>query len=331
MRKELLWAGIVGITFGLVIGFGVWRVQSKVTTENPVPTPTPVSEVGQFKIAINKPDNFGIITESPWAVSGITKGGNWVVVSTNEGDFLTQSTGDGTFSVDSEFQSGMNFLKAMTVSSRGEVASQKIIAVYSSSFQTSAASSATPEADMAKVVAQKLAIAQNPPKSYIGTVTDIIDSTIQIKSLDSQIQQIETDKNSVTVVNTKGTSNKSVKLTDIAIGDFIIAMGYVDGQDVLDVQRILIADSLSANDITLTLGTVKSVTSKSITVTPKVGGDAITFTPDKNTSLTSYTNGKTKSIKLASFSASDSVIIVSDVTGSPVLTRSIFNLGTQEN
>jgi hypothetical protein len=330
MRKELVWAGIVGVLFGLVIGFGVWRIHFWTATNNEiVPTPTPQADISQFKITIDKPENFDVITESPMSISGITKSLTWVVVSTDNSDYLTQSLVDGTFSVDIALSPGINHIKATSVNSQGGSSSQKTLVVYSSSFQVTPETSgnATGEADIANVVAQKIAEAQKKPKAYIGTVTDLVDSTIQIKTTDAQIQQIETDKAPVTVVNIKGTSNKTVKLTDIAIGDFIIAMGYIDGNDVLDAQRILIADAAAEPEIGVLIGKVDSVATKSLTFTPTTNGSSQTVTPDKNTNIKSYSDGKTISIKLSAISPSDIIILVSDTTGTPYLTRSIFDIG----
>lgn len=333
MRKELIWAGIIGILFGLIIGFGVWRARSSMISLI-TPSPKPTSEetiVKQFKIEVNKPNNYAVITDSLVTVSGITKPLTWVIVSSEEEDYLVQSSSNGAFSADVELTSGINHIKATSTNIYGDTASQKILVVFSSSFQTNTPSStpntATDEASMDESVAQKITEAKNPPKAYIGTVTDITDSTIQIKTIDSQIQQIATDKYNVSAVNVKGTNNKTVKLADVAIGDFIVAMGYVDGNEVLDVQRILIADEPAKTEIAVSMAKVSNTTKKSLTLTPVNGGETITITPDKNTTLRSFTEGKTKNIKIADFSQSDTVITISDTTGSPSIVRSIFNIG----
>lgn len=327
-----MWAGVIGIIFGLVIGFGAWRVRYSMKPKgNPTPTATPQTGVGQFKITLNKPENFDVLTATPVEVTGITKPLTWVVVSSSKGDFLTQSAEDGTFSIDVGLVAGINFIKASSVNIQGSTSTPDIFAVYSASFITSnaAVNNATGEADIQNAVAQKLAQAQKPPKAYIGTVTDITDSTIQIKTTDSQIRQIATDKGNVAVVNTKGTNNKAVKITDIAIGDFIVAMGYVDGNEVLDSQRILIADPPTELQIGVSMAKVAKVTVKSVVLSSVSGGDSTTITPDKNTGIRSYSGGTTKTIKLAAIKPSDLIILVTDASGTPSLTRSIFDLGAE--
>lgn len=323
MRKELIWAGVIGIVFGLVIGFGAWRVRSSVAPKNtPNPTATPQPKVGQFKIAINKPNNLDVITQNPTNISGITKASSWVVVSTEEEDFLTQSINDGTFSLDVDLPAGLNHIKVTSINADGNTASQNILTVYSESFETNSEATQT-STDAGKINTS------TPPKAYLGTVTDITDSTIQIKSTDSQIQQIATNKLDVTVINTTGTTNKTVKITDIAIGDFIIAMGHVNGKEVLDTQRILITDSTAEPKISLSLVKVSEITKNSLKAVSLSDSKEVTVTPDKNTTLTSYLENKVKTIKLADIEVDDLLIIVTDSSSTSPVTRSVFDIGTR--
>jgi len=125
MRKELLWAGVIGISFGLIIGFGAWRVRSSMTPKDaPTPTPNTQAGIGQFMIAVNKPENFDVVTSSSMGVSGITKPSTLVIISTEKGDYLTESLGDGTFSKEVDLVSGINNIKVSSVNMQGNVATQ---------------------------------------------------------------------------------------------------------------------------------------------------------------------------------------------------------------
>lgn len=333
MRKELLWAGIIGIIFGIAIGFGTWRVRSKMKSiPLSSPTPTPQTSKGQVKIALDKPENLRVYAENPVLVTGLTKSLNWVVISTEDSDYLTTSLDDGTFSQNIEFNGGINYVQAVSIDADGASASQKVLALYSESFksQNSSENEATETAQIAKSVAEKIAQSENPPKAYIGTVTDIADTTIQIKSLDSQIQQISAVEDGIAVLNTKESTSKTVKLTDVAIGDFIIAMGYVDDNDVLAAKRILISNTSNEPKINSVLYKVASVGKKSFEALPLSGGDAVTITPDKNTVIRSFSEGKTKSIKLTDIQENDTIIVVSDTSGTPSIIRSIFELVSKQ-
>lgn len=330
MRKELIWVGAVGIIFGLIIGFGAWRVNTSTKiNKNGLATPGPMQQKGsgQFKIAIDKPENLSVLSSNPVKVSGITSSLSWVTISTDDEDYLTRSLSDGTFSVDVDLSPGVNHIKAVSIDSKGNSYSQNILSVFSSAFQQDqTANESTSEADISKSVALKIAQAERPPMAYLGTVTDIADSTIQIKTTESQIQQIATGKFKVSVTNTRGTANKIVKLTDIAIGDFIVAMGYVNGNEVLDAQRILISDEPTDIQISISLKKVDTVTKKNISLKAEGGDQSTVITPDKNTGFWEFSDGKVKKASLSAFSKSDSVITVLDTSGSPSLTRSLFKI-----
>ncbi|MGA2910889.1 MAG: hypothetical protein ABSE04_03785 [Candidatus Microgenomates bacterium] len=336
MRKEVYWAIAIGILFGLAVAFGAWRINYSLKSKTPAPTPTPgIQNTNTSSITLDKPENNDVVTVTPLTVTGITKPLSWVTVSGEKGDYITQSDETGVFSQDVDLTPGANQIKVTSLDSQGNESSQKVLVVYSASFQLTPSSSpvptsATSESEINQEVAQQVAEASKNPKAYIGTVTDIADSTIQIKSTDSQIQQISISAPGIGVVNLKGTNNNQIKLTDIAIGDFIIAMGYVNSNSVLDAQRILVTDPLAQAQINASVAEVAGISKKTITVTDIKSGTQSTLTPDKNTDIESYTNGKERGLKIASINQNDLVIIVLDQSGTPVILRSVFDIGASQ-
>ncbi|HTK03419.1 MAG TPA: hypothetical protein VL401_01465 [Alphaproteobacteria bacterium] len=242
MRKELIWVAIIGISFGLVIAFGFWRINANLKPKgtSTQKTPQPKTVNSEFKIALNKPDNNDVITASPMPISGITKPLSWIVISGEENDYIIQADEKGEFKQDVDLVSGINQIKITAFDAAGSQSVEKVLVVYSSAFETDE-----------KIVSK--------PKAYIGTVTDITDSTIQIK-IGGEIKQISTS-DKVTVIKT-GTTNKTVKLTDIAIGDFIVAMGYINSSSVLNSQRILITDPITEPKIEAKMGTISDIDKK---------------------------------------------------------------------
>ena len=84
MRKEVLFAVIAGAIFGLVLAFGIWRANTALepevepeTTAESQEEIAPVSEAPEFDIALAKPNNYDVITESPTMVSGVTDPDTW--------------------------------------------------------------------------------------------------------------------------------------------------------------------------------------------------------------------------------------------------------------
>jgi hypothetical protein len=335
MRKEIVWAAIIGISFGLIIAFGLWRINSSFTKQKPGPSATPSSanSSGELKITLDAPVDGSVVTTTPLTVSGITKPLTWIVVSGESGDYILQSDENGIFSQDMDLTPGINQIILTAFDSTGSQSAQKVLVVYSSAFQPKTVAAPSPDgaasgdAAIREKVAQKVAAAMSQPIAYLGVVTDITSTTIQIKDTVSQIQQISVGTDGITVVNTKGTNNKTVKLTDIAIGDFIVAMGYVNGNQVLVAQRILITDPLQEPKLTVSIAKVNKATSKALTVTDTKTGNSATLTPTKNTSIESVAAGKTINIKITAVNANDTVFSVSDTSGTPAILRSVFDIG----
>src|SRR6185369_9843934 len=97
MRKEVVFAVILGGLLGLVIAYGAWRANVALSSktgskseEKAGPTSLPLSEL---KIALAKPIEQEVITDSPVTISGITSPNANILVSGNEDDdFFVAST-----------------------------------------------------------------------------------------------------------------------------------------------------------------------------------------------------------------------------------------------
>jgi hypothetical protein len=107
-------------------------------------------------------------------------------------------------------------------------------------------------------VKQKVEEALNKPKAYLGTVTDKTEDTLQIKTEKEEILQISVNQEQTTFakINKK---TESVEFSDVAIGDFVISMGYTNGNEVLEADRILLTSSFEPSDRKAVLGKVSSV------------------------------------------------------------------------
>lgn len=331
MRKEVLWAAIIGITFGLIIAFGVYRINSSikpeaVKTEN---TPPPQKNNSEFKITLNKPENDDVVTQDTINVSGITKPLSWITISGEDSDYIIQSDDQGIFLQDVDLVSGVNQIKVTAFDPAGNQSIEKVLVVYSSSFQTTPVATpagdatASSDSEIRKRVQEKVANAMNKPKAYIGVVTDITDSTIQIKTTGSEIKQISTDSQNTSVVKIT-TINKAVKLTDVAIGDFIVGMGYVNTNSVLKAQRILITDPITEPKINAVFGKITDTSRKTLTVSSLKGGDGIDITPGAKTDIELYTKGTPTRARFASIGAGDLVIYVADTSGDTPVIRAVF-------
>lgn len=292
MRKEVFWAIFAGILFGLIIAFGVVRVNStlKPKGEKVEVSVTPKGINNEFKIVLAKPENEDVVTKEPIEISGITKPLSWVIISAEKNDYLILSNEQGAFQENIELTSGVNQIKITAIDSSKLKSLEKVIVVYSSAFEEKGG--------------DRLEKATNKPKAYLGTVTDITGSTVQIKSMSDEIKQISVEEEVVVVKTTP--TNKVVKLGDIAIGDFIAAMGYRNGNQVLNAQRILITPAVSEPKIDVVMGQ---------------GSNVI---PTKTTQVLSFKDGKVVKVKASALEDESQIIYVTTEVDSKSSLRSIF-------
>jgi len=255
MRKEVLFAIITGGVIGLIIAFGAWKVSRIVTKKEKVSevqkTP-PAKNVDN--LVISNLNEYDIVTDNPYLVSGITTPNSPVLVSTIEEDFYANSKSDGTFEIEVEFPAGFTEIK---------INDNQMLVVFSSEFKKYL-NIENPTDDTKKEASDEAEISDNPvdeirekvkeeiknkslkKTAYVGTITDISSGNIQIRSITGNIEQLSVTSNTSYINTLK--KNIEVKKEDLAIGDYIVAMGFVNGNKVLDTKRILIASSFEKNE-----------------------------------------------------------------------------------
>jgi len=337
MRKEILFAIISGIVFGLIIAFGIWRtniaLKDKKTlspaTSSSTPSPQQNSNI---ELAIAKPLDFDIIFENPVSLSGLTKSNALVVISTKERDFIVSPQSSGTFEKEFDLDPAINLLVITSVDDSGATFSKNLTLVYSSEFAKLVDLAGQPEATSAadksatdsirKKVEEKLQIASNKPKAYLGTVTDIAEGVIQLKNNNSEIQQVSIKADNVSFIKIDK-STTEVKYKDLAIGDYIVAMGFANGNGVLEGRRILIVTPEDPLQIKVILGTITDLSKSNITIKNKKDSEQATFTLSKSIKIEKEVDGVQKTARLADLTEGDEIVAVIKVDDSGAEVRTI--------
>lgn len=141
MRKEVLFAIIAGAIFGIVLAFGIWRANTALEPEAKPEAITqtkeeaPISESPEFGIALAKPNNNDVITESPTLISGVTDPSTWVAISAEDEDYITKSDETGKFEQDVELIGGVNQLVITAFAEDGLKAEENLLVVFSTEFE----------------------------------------------------------------------------------------------------------------------------------------------------------------------------------------------------
>lgn len=213
MRKEVVYAIVAGILIGLIVAFGTWRV-SKIVKETPMPIAKKETLAPKIidRISISNFTNYSVVNANP-VIKGLASPNSDIVISTEDDDYYTKANKDGEFEAEVEIPAGLSEIK---------INEEKLLLVYS------------PQAG-------------ENSTSYVGTITDISSGNIQIKSDNGTILQISANDESSYINTLK--KNIDIKESDLAIGDYIIAIGKENTNKVLTAQRILVSSPLTENNI----------------------------------------------------------------------------------
>lgn len=322
MRKELIFAIAAGAILGLIIAFGIWRVNSTMNkTQKNVAQVTPTPQNG-FGITLANIEENDVITASPLTIQGVTEPLVLVAISAETKDYLVRSDTNGQFSQSVELSAGTNEIIFTAFEESGNSAQTTLNLIYSSEFakaiatpeatlKATATPSGEPESSEASAIRQnvqdKVNAALNKPKAYLGTVTDISAETLQLKNAKGEIQQVSSDP--TTIIIKTNPSAKTVKFADIAIGDFVLAMGFKNGNDVLLGKRILITSVPVASGRKVYYANITKVTSKDITVSQIKSKENLKALVSASTSILLKTDGKVAKMKLTSIEDNDLVVV----------------------
>jgi len=137
MRKEIIFAILAGITFGLIIAFGVWRANVALRPDGAsttAPEETTTDAQADFGITIAKPQDYQVITTSSTTFTGISKPNIWIVVSAEEEDYVEKTDGSGEFSIEVDVIGGVNEIIVTAFDIDGTESQEKLTLVYSSEF-----------------------------------------------------------------------------------------------------------------------------------------------------------------------------------------------------
>lgn len=290
MRKEPIIAVILGSLLGLAVAFGVWnftRVSEKRTKEAAIKQEKSAENKTQANdgLSIFEPLDNRVFKTSPVKVSGITSGKTILALVTDEETQLISANEDGTFEAEVEIAGGISDINIWAF--ENETKNENISVILSSQI----------ESDNFNLSA------------IMGTVTDISESTIQIKDGGDQIEQISVTEETTYANIVKDT--KDINFSEVAIGDYIIAIGEVKGNSVMNSQRVLVSTLPEETSLTAIKGTIKTLSSKEFLV--DVSGEEFSIDATNKVVVTKLNDkGEIVSARLAEASVGEEIIIIGE-------------------
>lgn len=147
--------------------------------------------------------------------------------------------------------------------------------------------------------------------AYVGEVTDITDSTLTLNtSRGERSVMVATD----TVIIGKG--SKKLALKDLEIGNFVLAMGYLADNNLLEAKRIVVSakPKLIVREVAFGKVTDISPDEKILTVKNEKKNLLYTIEVTDKTIITKKADGSVKKVKFTDIAKSDRLVAIGTPT-----------------
>lgn len=157
-------------------------------------------------------------------------------------------------------------------------------------------------------VEARISQAQKKARAQIGTVTDITEGSFQIRTPSADISQVIYKKDNITIVKI-GKTKSEIKPSDVALGDFIVAMGYQSiGKSPLLARRILVTPAPPRLKISVSVGSVESVSKKEIALNLP-GNTSVKIPPGDKVAIVKDIDGVLKTVKFVDIKEGTKIIV----------------------
>jgi hypothetical protein len=198
-----------------------------------------------------------------------------------------------------------------------------VLLIFSAVLPTFAQQSATNEADTVRdKVKQKVEETRKNPKAFMGIITDKTESNIQIRLDTGEIGQISVTTDTAYVKIDK--KSAKINFSEVAIGDYIVAMGYKNLNGIIEAKRILLYTETQASSKRVILySTVTEIAKSQLNVKDRVG--AIYYVKAATDSLISQeVNNVSKKIKFSSIALNDKIVVIGEINNNLIEARRIY-------
>jgi len=132
VRKEVLFAIILGIILGGVIIYGIQIANKSVNEPAATITPTPTSaEPAVSSLSITSPRDHSVSPTNSLTITGIAKPNSQVLVVNDEDEFMTSADAAGIFSGKIDLTGGENIITVSSLSPDQNLETVELTIIYS--------------------------------------------------------------------------------------------------------------------------------------------------------------------------------------------------------
>lgn len=324
----------------MVVAFGIWKAnsalrsrESETITETKEPKTGEVAGVEKLELSLIKPTEKQVAVITPITVEGISSVAEYIVITGEESDMVIKPNEKGEFLTEINLSGGINEI-LVTALTKEETVNKLVTVIYTTQLTTKKSEEESKEttgtSEIEESAKDKAQAVMDTPKAYLGTVTDITESAVQIRSNEGEIKQITLAETTSYANMVKET--KEVSFEDMAIGDYVIAMGFPSNENgLLRAVRILITTPRGASGKTTLRGRVTGIAGNKLTY--KSGEKEWQVDISGKPEVTGETEGEEKftKAKLSEIKEGDDIIIAGEQDDDEITARTIHIIAhTQE-
>lgn len=144
-------------------------------------------------------------------------------------------------------------------------------------------------------------------RAYVGTLKSISNSTLTIETRLGDFQiKVVTD---AVILNQK---REEIELGDLELGSKIIAMGFLNEQNVLEVKRILVIEKFQTPAVEVAFGIVTDISKDEKVLTVKHPKKQTIYMVEvtNNTKITKKVEGKIQTVKFSDIKENDRLVAI---------------------
>lgn len=146
-------------------------------------------------------------------------------------------------------------------------------------------------------------------RAFVGEITEITNSTLALKNEKGERQAKITDD--ATII---GKGKQKIEFEDLEIGNFVIAMGYLDENNILQTQRLVVTNKPEVPVREAAFGKVTNISSteteKIITVKNEKKDMIYTVEITSKTKITKKIEGKMEQVEFKDIEIDDKLVAV---------------------
>lgn len=147
------------------------------------------------------------------------------------------------------------------------------------------------------------------PKAVVGTLNQVTDSTLVIKTMDEKTGQVATSSETKYTKYSDG-KRSDIKFEDLVLGEFIVAMGFRNGNEIVEAKRVLTYTTSPFEKKQTLMGKVIEFSKNKITLLRAGNNQQWTANVTRKTEVTRQAaSGGMKEVKANDIKIGDKIII----------------------